>query len=101
MLVNPATCFRDSLGGLSSLIAATNLLSVFPRPLYEASVRRRVCEMHKSLAQCGMPCCWPALCVHSCSPHFTALRRGLQHFDIAADALAGALAPYCGLRGPT
>lgn len=55
MLVNPATCFRDSLGGLSSLIAATNLLSVFPRPLYEASVRRRLCEMHKPLAQCGMP----------------------------------------------
>lgn len=35
VLVNPATCFRESLGGLSSLVAATNLLSIFPKPLYE------------------------------------------------------------------
>lgn len=34
MLVNPATCFDKSLGGLSSLIASTNLLSIFPSPLY-------------------------------------------------------------------
>ena len=40
VLVNPATCFRNSLGGLSSLVAATNLLSIFPRPLYEV---RRCC----------------------------------------------------------
>ena len=36
VLVNPATCFGRSLGGLSSLIAATNLLSLFPAPLYQA-----------------------------------------------------------------
>ncbi|EFJ42301.1 hypothetical protein VOLCADRAFT_107348 [Volvox carteri f. nagariensis] len=34
VLVNPATSFNDSLSGLSSLIAATNLLSLFPRDWY-------------------------------------------------------------------
>lgn len=38
VLVNPATCFRKSLAGVSSLIAATNLLSLFPKPLYEVRV---------------------------------------------------------------
>lgn len=37
VLVNPATCFGQSLFGVSSLVAATNLLSVFPKPLYEVA----------------------------------------------------------------
>ena len=37
VLVNPATSFDKSFGGLSSLIAATNLLSIFPSPLYMVS----------------------------------------------------------------
>jgi pimeloyl-ACP methyl ester carboxylesterase len=35
VLVNPATCFGQSLFGISSLVAATGLLSIFPKPLYE------------------------------------------------------------------
>ena len=35
VLVNPATSFRRSLGGLTSLVAATNLLSIFPERLYQ------------------------------------------------------------------
>ena len=38
VLVNPATCFARSLGGLASVIAATNLLSLFPAPLYEVRI---------------------------------------------------------------
>jgi pimeloyl-ACP methyl ester carboxylesterase len=34
VLLNPATCFGGSLGGLSSLVTATNLLALFPRDLY-------------------------------------------------------------------
>ncbi|GLI61318.1 hypothetical protein VaNZ11_003674 [Volvox africanus] len=34
VLLNPATSFNDSLSGLSSLIAATNLLSLFPKDWY-------------------------------------------------------------------
>ncbi|GLC71454.1 hypothetical protein PLESTF_001117600 [Pleodorina starrii] len=34
VLLNPATSFNSSLSGLSSLIAATNLLSLFPRDWY-------------------------------------------------------------------
>jgi hypothetical protein len=34
VLVNPATSFNKSLSGLSSFIAATNLLSLFPRDWY-------------------------------------------------------------------
>ena len=45
VLVNPATCFSRSLGGLSSLIAATNLLSLFPSPLYQV----RLC-LHRTCA---------------------------------------------------
>jgi hypothetical protein len=32
--VNPATSFNESLGGLSSLVAATGFLAFFPSPLY-------------------------------------------------------------------
>ena len=38
VLVNPATCFARSLGGLAGAIAATNLLSLFPAPLYEVRI---------------------------------------------------------------
>jgi len=41
VLVNPATCFARSLGGLAGAIAATNLLSLFPAPLYEVRARCR------------------------------------------------------------
>ncbi|KAK9823578.1 hypothetical protein WJX72_003968 [[Myrmecia] bisecta] len=37
VLVNPATCFAKSYGGLSSFIAGTNLLSLFPETLYQAA----------------------------------------------------------------
>lgn len=42
VLVNPATCFGQSLFGVSSLVAATNLLSVFPKPLYEVRMSEDV-----------------------------------------------------------
>ena len=35
VLVNPATCFANSYGGLLGLVASTNLLSVFPETLYQ------------------------------------------------------------------
>jgi pimeloyl-ACP methyl ester carboxylesterase len=38
VLVNPATSFARALGGLPGMIASTNLLSMFPAPLYQ--VRR-------------------------------------------------------------
>ena len=42
VLVNPATSFNRSLSGLSSLIAATNLLAMFPPNWYAlAQVRRQ------------------------------------------------------------
>ncbi|KAG2447181.1 hypothetical protein HYH02_007924 [Chlamydomonas schloesseri] len=37
VLLNPATSFNRSLSGLSSLIAATNLLSLFPRDWYSVA----------------------------------------------------------------
>ncbi|KXZ48759.1 hypothetical protein GPECTOR_25g343 [Gonium pectorale] len=37
VLVNPATSFKRSLSGISSFIAATNLLSLFPRDLYSVA----------------------------------------------------------------
>lgn len=37
MLLNSATSFNRSLSGLSALIAATNLLSLFPRDLYSVA----------------------------------------------------------------
>lgn len=48
-LVNPATCFNASLGGVSSLVAATNLLSIFPKPLYEVRSLRGL-RTHKAAA---------------------------------------------------
>jgi pimeloyl-ACP methyl ester carboxylesterase len=35
VLVNPATSFSRALSGLPSIIASTNLLSLFPAPLYQ------------------------------------------------------------------
>lgn len=35
VLVNPATSFVRALGGLPGAIASTNLLSLFPEPLYQ------------------------------------------------------------------
>ena len=35
VLVNPATAFATSWGGLPNVFASTQLLSVFPKPLYE------------------------------------------------------------------
>ncbi|KAK9841300.1 hypothetical protein WJX74_003515 [Apatococcus lobatus] len=37
ILVNPATSFDRSFAGLPSLIAGTNLLSLFPEPLYQVA----------------------------------------------------------------
>ena len=37
ILVNPATSFSRSFAGIPSLIAGTNLLSIFPEPLYQVS----------------------------------------------------------------
>lgn len=34
VIVNPATSFRSSLGGLSNLIASSNLLGIFPENMY-------------------------------------------------------------------
>ena len=36
VLVNPATSFARALGGLAGVVAGTNLLSLFPEPLYQA-----------------------------------------------------------------
>ena len=35
VLINPATSFTKSLGGITGLIAATQLLSIFPERLYQ------------------------------------------------------------------
>lgn len=35
VLVNPATCFAKSYGGLLNIFAGMNLLSVFPEQLYQ------------------------------------------------------------------
>ncbi|KAK9916210.1 hypothetical protein WJX75_000066 [Coccomyxa subellipsoidea] len=37
VLVNPATSFSRALSGLPSIIASTNLLSLFPAPLYQVA----------------------------------------------------------------
>lgn len=37
IVVNPATSFCDSYGGLLNLVASTNLLSIFPEPLYQVA----------------------------------------------------------------
>lgn len=38
VLVNPATCFAKSYGGLLNLVASTNLLSIFPEQLYQVKL---------------------------------------------------------------
>lgn len=42
VLVNPATSYNQSLNGLSSFVAATNLLGLFPQDLYNTA---QVCVM--------------------------------------------------------
>ena len=37
VLVNPATCFAKSYGGLLNIAAGTHLLSVFPEQLYQVA----------------------------------------------------------------
>jgi pimeloyl-ACP methyl ester carboxylesterase len=37
VLLNPATCYNQSLGGLSALISSTNLISLFPHDLYNTA----------------------------------------------------------------
>lgn len=39
VLVNPATCFKQSYLGITGLVARTNLLSLFPERLYQVSCR--------------------------------------------------------------
>ena len=41
VLVNPATSFARALGGLPGAIAASNLLSLFPAPLYQVCKRQQ------------------------------------------------------------
>ena len=38
VLVNPATSFARAMGGLPGIIAGSNLLSLFPAPLYQVPV---------------------------------------------------------------
>ena len=45
VLVNPATSFGSSWGGIPSLAASTRLLSVFPKPLYQVHFAS---PLHKS-----------------------------------------------------
>ena len=47
VLVNPATSFARALGGLPGVIAGTNLLSLFPEPLYQ--VRPILCSNFHAL----------------------------------------------------
>ena len=68
VLVNPATCFDKSLGGLSSLIASTNLLSIFPSPLY--AVHRPASAVAAPWTKL-LPCC----SVSDCIQH-AGLKRG-------------------------
>jgi hypothetical protein len=37
VMLNPATCYNQSLNGLSSLVSATNLLGLFPQDLYNTA----------------------------------------------------------------
>ncbi|KAJ9531873.1 hypothetical protein QJQ45_022012, partial [Haematococcus lacustris] len=37
VLVNPATCFGQSLSGLPALLSSTNLLGLFPQAVYQAA----------------------------------------------------------------
>jgi pimeloyl-ACP methyl ester carboxylesterase len=37
VLLNPATCYNQSLNGLSSFVSATNLLGLFPQDLYNTA----------------------------------------------------------------
>jgi hypothetical protein len=48
VLVNPATCFAESYGGLLSLAVGTNLLSIFPEQLYQVSLKVWHSNLHPS-----------------------------------------------------
>lgn len=61
VLVNPATSFARALGGLPGVIAGTNLLSLFPEPLYQV---RPGC--HRLPVMHNMLCLGPAVTRSSC-----------------------------------
>lgn len=65
VLVNPATSFARALGGLPGAIAGTNLLSLFPEPLYQ--VEPKQC-FHASCTSRTFPCFrWRRCCSPGCS----------------------------------
>jgi pimeloyl-ACP methyl ester carboxylesterase len=54
VLLNPATCYNQSLNGLSSLVSATNLLGLFPQDLYNTAQVRRAAHCSGCCAvRCG------------------------------------------------
>ena len=83
VLVNPATCFARSLGGLAGAIAATNLLSLFPAPLYEV----RADEVAASMAAAARAAGVTAL-------YFTKL----HYISPATMALQSLAMGFCGSR---
>jgi pimeloyl-ACP methyl ester carboxylesterase len=82
VLVNPATCFGQSLFGISSLVAATGLLSIFPKPLYEVCWRalRGVCATstgHNAASACAWWCHF-TISIHPDAPLFQPSAHGQQ-----------------------
>jgi pimeloyl-ACP methyl ester carboxylesterase len=65
VLVNPATSFSRALAGLPGIIASTNLLSLFPEPLYQVPllfipslvVKEAECDLKRSLPRRGSCSC--------------------------------------------
>ena len=49
VLVNPATSFSRALSGLPAIIASTNLLSLFPEPLYQVCWPCVVTQKHSRM----------------------------------------------------
>ena len=47
--MNPATCFGQSFGGLTNMIAGSNLLSIFPEGLYQVQAFCRKLEVNACL----------------------------------------------------
>ena len=63
VLVNPATSFARALGGLPGAIAGTNLLSLFPEPLYQvqqsnSSSQGHTCIIDSTYCCHSFPCPW-------------------------------------------
>lgn len=48
VVVNSATCFTKSYSGIINLIAASNLLSLFPQQLYQVLSVQSMCSLPKS-----------------------------------------------------